>query len=50
MHTTIGQLISNLFDKFQTVYGDDKLATMATHKTVSALLERSSRTRAQKTA
>jgi hypothetical protein len=50
MHTTLGQLISNLFEKFQTVYGDDRLATVATHKTVTELLARSSRSRARRSA
>jgi hypothetical protein len=45
MTTTIGQLISTLYDRFQTVYGDDKLAAFATQVKVQEVLVRNGRTR-----
>jgi len=50
MTTTIGQLISSLYDKFQTVYGDDKLAAFATQVKLQEVLARSGRTRTRKSA
>ena len=48
MTTTIGQLISGLYDKFQTVYSDDKLVAFATQAKVQEVLIRSSRANARR--
>ncbi len=36
--TTIGQLISDLYTRYQRVYRDDKLAAVATQVTVDEVL------------
>ncbi len=40
MTTTIGTLIANLFDRYRSVYQDDKLAAFATSTKLQELIDR----------
>lgn len=47
MQTTIGQLVSALFDAYESRYHDPKLAALATEVTLTELLANRARSRRQ---
>ena len=40
MNTTLGQLIANLFKRYERLYRDEHLAALATHDQIANVLRR----------
>ena len=43
MTTTLGQLIANLFTRYERIYRDEHLAAVATHHQIADVLRRNTR-------